>query len=99
MYDISVSTIVKHFETLDDPRIERTRLHLLSDILTIAICAVICDADGWVDVENYGLSKQSWLTTFLALPNLWSRLCAHQPDTISAVFCSLDARDLSCNPW
>ena len=50
-YDISVATIVKYFERLDDPRIDRTKLHVLSDILTIAICAVICDADGWVDVE------------------------------------------------
>ncbi len=85
MYDISVSTIVKHFETLDDPRIERTRLHLLSDILTIAICAVICDADGWVDVENYGVSKHAWLTTFLALPN---GIPAH--DTFGRVFARIN---------
>jgi hypothetical protein len=55
----SSSTIARHFGNLDDPRIDRTKRHLLSDILTIAICAVICDADGWVDVENYGVSKQA----------------------------------------
>ena len=59
MYDISVSTIAKHFGKLEDPRIDRTKLHLLSDILTIAICAVICDADGWINVENYGVSKHA----------------------------------------
>lgn len=85
MYDISVSTIVKYFEKLDDPRVDRTKLHVLSDILTIAICAVICDADGWVDVENYGLSKHAWLTTFLALPN---GIPSH--DTFGRVFARID---------
>lgn len=85
MYDISVATIVKHFEKLDDPRIDRTKLHLLSDILTIAICAVICDADGWVDVENYGVSKHAWLATFLALPN---GIPAH--DTFGRVFARIN---------
>jgi predicted transposase YbfD/YdcC len=85
MYDISVSTIVKHFDKLDDPRVDRTKLHVLSDILTIAICAVICDADGWVDVENYGVSKHAWLTTFLALPN---GIPAH--DTFGRVFARIN---------
>ena len=85
MYDISVSTIVEHFGKLEDPRIDRTKLHLLSDILTIAICAVICDADGWVDVENYGISKHAWLTTFLALPN---GIPSH--DTFGRVFARID---------
>src|SRR6266487_6526703 len=69
MYDISVSTIAKQFGKLEDPRVDRTKLHLLSDILTIALCAVICAADGWVEVANYGLAKHAWLATFLDLPN------------------------------
>jgi predicted transposase YbfD/YdcC len=85
MYDISVSTIARHFGKIDDPRIDRTKLHLLSDILTIAICAVICDADGWVDVENYGVSKHAWLTSFLALPN---GIPSH--DTFGRVFARID---------
>jgi predicted transposase YbfD/YdcC len=85
MYDISVSTIAKHFGKLEDPRVDRTKLHLLSDILTIAICAVICDADGWVDVENYGISKHAWLTSFLALPN---GIPSH--DTFGRVFARID---------
>ena len=85
MYDISVSTITKHFGKLEDPRVDRTKLHLLSDILTIAICAVICDADGWVDVENYGVSKHAWLATFLPLPN---GIPSH--DTFGRVFARID---------
>lgn len=57
------------FSSLQDPRVERTRLHLLGDILTIAILAVIAGAKGWEGMEWYGMSKQKWLSTFLALPN------------------------------
>jgi predicted transposase YbfD/YdcC len=41
----------------------------LIDILTIAICAVICSADSWVAIELYGCTKYEWLKTFLELPN------------------------------
>jgi len=37
--------------------------------VSIAICAVICGADNWVDVEMFGQAKQAWLETFLALPH------------------------------
>ncbi len=57
------------FASLEDPRVERTRLHLLSDILTIAILSVLAGGQGWEDMELYGISKQAWLSTFLALPN------------------------------
>ena len=62
-------TISDHFSSLEDPRIERTKQHKLIDIITIAICAVICGADGWVSIETYGLAKHQWLKQFLELPN------------------------------
>ncbi|MBD2771402.1 transposase family protein [Iningainema sp. BLCCT55] len=43
---------------IEDPRIERTKRHKLIDILTIAICAVICGAEGWVDIEIYGCASR-----------------------------------------
>jgi predicted transposase YbfD/YdcC len=43
-------------------------IHQLQDILVIAICAVICGCDGWVEVEQFGLSKQAWFGSFLSLP-------------------------------
>jgi hypothetical protein len=46
------------FASIQDPRVERTRLHQLSDILTIAILAVMAGGNGWEDMEVYGLSKQ-----------------------------------------
>lgn len=57
------------FATLEDQSVKRTRLHLLSDILTIAILSVLAGGKGWEDMELYGISKQAWLSTFLALPN------------------------------
>ena len=53
------STIVEHFGNIEDPGVERTKRHQLIDIITITICAVICGADTWVDIELYGKSNKS----------------------------------------
>jgi predicted transposase YbfD/YdcC len=58
-----------YFAEVSDPRVERTKLHLLLDILVIAICAVICGADSWVEMEAYGTAKEPWLRRFLRLPH------------------------------
>jgi predicted transposase YbfD/YdcC len=59
-----------YFAELEDPRVERTRRHELLDIIVIAICAVICGADDWVEVEAWGNAKLDWLRQQgLALPN------------------------------
>jgi predicted transposase YbfD/YdcC len=63
------TTIDKHFSNLEDPRVDRTKLHPLLDILVIAICAVICGADNWEEVELFGEAKEAWFKTFLELPN------------------------------
>lgn len=74
-----------HFGDLPDPRIERTRLHKLVDIVGIAICAVVCGADDWVEVALFGEAKESWFRTFLELPN---GIPSH--DTFTRVFARLD---------
>ena len=74
-----------YFATVDDPRIERTKDHALLDIIIIAMCAVICGADGWVDVAEFGTAKQPWLATFLTLPN---GIPSH--DTFGRVFARID---------
>ncbi|MHC5748940.1 MAG: transposase family protein, partial [Nostoc sp.] len=62
-------SLVENFGDITDPRVERTKKHQLTDIVVIAILAVIGGAQGWEDMENYGISKQKWLEEFLALPN------------------------------
>jgi len=61
--------LLSYVEEIEDPRVNRTKKHLLKDILTIAILAAIAGAEGWEDIENYGISKYSWLKEFLELPN------------------------------
>jgi predicted transposase YbfD/YdcC len=63
------ATLQEHFAELTDPRVDRGKLHLLLDILVIALCAVICGADTWVEMEAYGRAKEEWLKQFLPLPN------------------------------
>lgn len=60
--------IAKHFGGLKDPRTGNAKQHIFLEILIIAICAVICGADGWNDIELYGRNKKAWLKTFLELP-------------------------------
>jgi predicted transposase YbfD/YdcC len=62
-------SLAHHFADLTDPRIDRSRLHELIDIIAIAICAVVAGADTWDDIEDFGKAKHHWLKTFLDLPN------------------------------
>jgi predicted transposase YbfD/YdcC len=82
LHDLAIG---RYFANINDPRIDRTKDHTLLDIIIIAICAVICGADGWVDVEEFGITKRAWLTTFLELPN---GIPSH--DTFGRVFARID---------
>lgn len=77
--------IENHFGDLTDPRMDRTKLHKLLDVLVIAICAVIAGADNWEDVEEFGKARLEWFRTFLELPN---GIPSH--DTFTRVFARLD---------
>jgi predicted transposase YbfD/YdcC len=79
------ASIVEHFRTLEDPRIERTKKHLLLDILVIALCTLLTGGEGFQDMELFGKSKQAWLQTFLAIPH---GIPSH--DTFGRVFARLD---------
>jgi predicted transposase YbfD/YdcC len=78
------TALVEHFAELDDPRADNRR-HLLIDILVIAICAAICGADGWEDIELFGEAKKRWFRAFLELPH-----GIPSPDTFARVFGALD---------
>jgi len=82
-------TLFESIETIKDPRVERTKLHSLKDILVIAVCATICGADDWEDIEEFGVAKQEWLGTFLELEN---GIPSH--DTFRRVFILLDNIEL-----
>ena len=69
MIDTAIRPLKEHFRSLKDPRAQHNIDHLLLDIVLITICAVICGADTWGEIEHYGIAKQEWLETFLELPN------------------------------
>jgi predicted transposase YbfD/YdcC len=77
--------LARHFADLPDPRIDRTRLHCLLDVIAIALGATIAGADSWPEVERFGRAKRDWLGRFLALPN---GIPSH--DTFLRVFSRID---------
>src|SRR3954463_13539138 len=78
-------TLTEHFASLTDPRVERTRLHPLQSILVVALCAIICGAEDWDSVAQYGRSKRAWFEEFVDLPH---GIPSH--DTFGRVFAALD---------
>jgi predicted transposase YbfD/YdcC len=83
-------SLTEHFASLPDPRVERTRTHALIDILTIGLCATICGADGFVEMEAWGPrghpAREEWRRQRLALPG---GIPSH--DTFNRVFARLDS--------
>lgn len=77
--------LIDCFEEVDDPRDAAKIEHRLIDILVIAVCAVVAEADSFVDIEDYGRSKEAWLRRFLALPH---GIPSH--DTFRRVFSLID---------
>jgi predicted transposase YbfD/YdcC len=62
-------SLLDSLEQIPDPRRERTKLHQLVDILVIAVCATICAAETWEEIEEFGQAKEDWFKKFLAFPN------------------------------
>lgn len=85
-HDFAIST---HFVNITDPRKYNVR-HKLIDIVTISICALVCGAQNWTEVQQYGKSKKVWLKAFLELPN---GIPSH--DTFGRVFAMLDPKQFT----
>lgn len=81
----TAASILEYFAGVPDPRIERSRLHPLVSILVLSLCAVVCGADSFVAIEEFGVAKEAWLRTFLDLPN---GIPSH--DTLGRVFAALN---------
>src|SRR3954453_959661 len=82
---MSIESLVRHLGVVEDPRCQGKIEHRLTDILVIAVCAVIACAESWDDIALYGRSKLTWLRTFLDLPN---GIPSH--DTFRRVFMLID---------
>ena len=77
--------LIECLEGLSDPRIDRTRLHKLVDILVIGLCSQLTGGEGFKDMVVFGQAKQDWLKTFLELPE-----GIPSYDTFRRVFCAID---------
>ena len=75
------------FSQVEDPRVERTKRHRLQDSIILAICGVICGAEGWVEIEAFGKAKEAWFRELLSLPG---GIPSH--DTFGRVFAHLDPK-------
>src|SRR5947209_4757838 len=92
MEEIELRDLESIFAQVEDPRVERTKLHRLRDIIILAICGVICGAEGWVEIEEFGKAKQAWFTELLKLPN---GIPSH--DTFGRVFALIDPKQFEAS--
>jgi predicted transposase YbfD/YdcC len=83
--------ISEHFQGIADPRKDNKR-HKLVDIITIAICAVICNADSFEDIAEFGTAKHEWLKRFLDLPH-----GIPSADTFERVFARIDPEEFKAS--
>jgi len=65
----SPQSLIYHFASLEDPSVLKTSRHNLIDVLVLAICGVICGADDWVSIAEFGEAKKEWVRGFRELPN------------------------------
>ena len=83
----AAGTLSESFSGVDDPRTDRGKRHGFMDIISITICAVICGAEGWADIELFAKCKYDWLKGFLSLSN---GVPSH--DTFGRVFSRIDPK-------
>ncbi len=79
------STIFTYFSEMEDFRINRKKQHLLTDIIAITLAAILSGMKSYDEIEDFGLARETWLRTFLELPN---GIPSH--DTINRVFSHMD---------
>jgi predicted transposase YbfD/YdcC len=87
-FTVEPESLMDYLEALEDPRIDRTKKHALIDILVIAICAAICGAKTWIDIQDFGNSKKEWFENFLDLEH---GIPSH--DTFRRIFMILKPED------
>jgi predicted transposase YbfD/YdcC len=57
--------LIEHFETLPDPRVERTRRYPLNEIILLIVAGTVSGCDGWKSIKDFGEAKLEWLRKFL----------------------------------
>ena len=88
--------LLQHLQSVQDPRINRTRRHDLQAMLAMALCATLAGADNWVEVVQFAQLHKDWFARFAHLPS-----GVPSYDTFARVFRLLDAQQLerACLQW
>ena len=87
-----MADFIGHFSIIPDPRIERCKKHKLIDILFLCMAAVVCGAEGWEEIEDFGQAREDWLRQYLPFAN---GIPGH--DTIARVMSRLDPKALQAS--
>jgi predicted transposase YbfD/YdcC len=89
------TNFLDEFKLVNDPRLERNQLYSVSEILLVTFLAVICGAEGWQDVENYGKAKVNYLRCYLDYHNgipsddtIRRFFRAVDPESFKQIFCT-----------
>lgn len=86
----TLSNLSELCTSITDPRINRRKLHSLESIITISVCAVICGAESWNDIEDFGILKKEFFESFLDLSN---GIPSH--DTFARVFSRINPEEFN----
>ena len=81
-------SLIKCFKNVEDPRVDRTKLHTLIDIIVMAICAVVAGADSFDAIEVFATAHEQWFRRFLELPN-----GVPSQDTFERVFARISSKE------
>lgn len=87
MIEANKDGLIGCLSILKDPRVDRTKRHPLISVLFIGICAVLCGAETWEQMEDFGQEREEWLGQYVALPH---GIPSH--DTFGRVFAQIDSR-------
>ena len=86
---VVVAVAMEAFTEIEDPRINRTKLHSLMNVLVMSLCGAICGANGWDELAMFARTRKKWFGTFLDVPQ-----GTPSADTFRRVFEALDPREL-----
>jgi len=82
----AVPSLAEYFADVADPRVEGRCEHLLLEVISMALWAILTGAESWVEIETFGKLKEKWLGGFLTLPG---GIPSH--DTFGRIFAALEA--------
>ena len=87
LFEVEGKSLVEYFSEIKDPRIDRSKLYKLEDILVMAVCALLCGCDNFVEIADFCESRREW---FKELFGLEHGVPSH--DTFGDVFAAISPK-------